>query len=62
VYQPAWSKDGEHVLYIRDNAVWIIGAGGGQPEKILDLLPERSDLFGFYGYIMYWDIMAWYQP
>lgn len=62
VYQPAWSKDGEHILYVRDNALWIIGAGGGQPEKILELFSEEGDLFGFYGYTSYRDIMAWYQP
>jgi hypothetical protein len=40
VYQPVWSKDGDHVLYVRDNALWIIGADSGQPEKVLGLFPE----------------------
>ncbi|TEB10777.1 S-layer homology domain-containing protein [Pelotomaculum propionicicum] len=62
VYQPAWSKDGEHILYVRDNAIWIIGADGGQPEKVLGLFPKGGDLFGFYGYSSYQGIMAWYQP
>jgi Tol biopolymer transport system component len=61
VYQPSWSKDGEHILYVRDNAIWIIGTGGGQPEKVLDLEPEEEDLFGFYGYVSYHGLMAWHQ-
>lgn len=62
VYQPTWSKDGDHILYVRDNALWIIGADGGHPEKVLDLFPETEDLFGFYGYTSYRDLMAWCQP
>lgn len=62
VYQPTWSKDGENILYVRDNALWILKAGSGQPEKILDLYSEGEDLFGFYGYTSYRDLMAWYQP
>jgi len=62
VYQPAWSKDGDRVLYVRDNALWIISADGGQAEKIMELFPEKGDLFGFYGYSSYQGIMAWYQP
>ncbi|MDF9408393.1 MAG: translocation protein TolB [Pelotomaculum sp. PtaB.Bin013] len=61
VYQPVWSKDGDHVLYVRDNAIWIIGANGGQPEKVVELLPAREDLFGFYGYTSCRDFMAWRQ-
>jgi TolB protein len=62
VYQPTWSKDGEHILYVRDNALWIIAASGGQPEKLMDLFSEKEDHFGFYGYISYRDFMAWRQP
>jgi TolB protein len=62
VYQPAWSKDGDHILYVRDNALWIIRADGGQPEKVLDLFSEGEELFGFYGYISCRDFIAWRQP
>jgi len=62
VYQPVWSKDGDSILYVRDNALWIIGADGGKPEKILGPFPEQKELFGFYGFVSYRDIMAWYQP
>ncbi|MGI6493181.1 MAG: S-layer homology domain-containing protein [Pelotomaculum sp.] len=61
IYQPTWSKDGNHILYVRDDALWLIKANGGQPEKILSLYSEGEDLFGFYGYTSYRDLMAWYQ-
>jgi TolB protein len=62
VYQPSWSKDGDHILYVRDNALWITGVDSGQPEKVLDLFSEGEDLFGFYGYISCQNFMAWSQP
>lgn len=62
VYQPLWAKDGKTILYVRDNALWLINSEGGQPEKIADLLSEGEDLFGFYGYLSYQDLIAWHQP
>ncbi len=61
VYQPVWSGDGDHILYVRDNALWIIGADGGQPQKVLGPFPEQKELFGFYGFVSYRDMMA-YRP
>ncbi|OPY57658.1 MAG: translocation protein TolB [Pelotomaculum sp. PtaU1.Bin035] len=62
VCQPIWSEDGNRILYAWDNTLWIIGAEGGQPEKVVELLPAREDLFGFYGYTSCRDFMAWRQP
>ncbi|MCG9968942.1 hypothetical protein L9W92_12945 [Pelotomaculum terephthalicicum JT] len=39
VCQPLWAKDGDRILYARDNTLWIIRADGGQPEKLAELLP-----------------------
>lgn len=61
VYQPAWSRDDRHILYVRDNALWIVGADGYAPQKVVGPFPERQDLFGYYGYVSYGDIMAWFQ-
>lgn len=61
IYQPAWSRDGSHILYIRDNALWLIGADGGKPEKVVGPFPDRQEPFGFYGYVSYQDMMAWFQ-
>lgn len=62
VYQPAWSKDGARIMYVRDNTIWTIGAGGGKPERVLGPFPEQKELFGFYGFVSYQDVMAWFQP
>ncbi|NQS75479.1 MAG: hypothetical protein HQP61_03390 [Peptococcaceae bacterium] len=61
VYQPIWSWDGKHILYVRDNALWIIEANGGEAEKVLELYSQGEDLFGFYGFTSYRDVWAWYQ-
>lgn len=61
VYQPVWSRDGSHIMYVRDNAIWIIGSDGGKPEKVLGNFTEQKDLFGFYGFVSYHDAIAWYQ-
>jgi TolB protein len=63
VYQPSWSKDGSHILYVKANSLWLIGAGGGEPEKICPLANEdpAAGAFGYYGFISYRDQMAWFQ-
>lgn len=62
VYQPVWSKDGTRIMYVRDNSLWIIGANGENPEKILGPFPGwEKDQFGFYGDICH-DDFAWFQP
>ncbi|MFZ5597576.1 MAG: hypothetical protein ACOY31_11260 [Bacillota bacterium] len=48
-------------MYVRDNSIWMIGAGGGKPERILGPFPEQKELFGFYGFVSYRDLMAWFQ-
>lgn len=62
VYQPLWSKDGTRIMYVRDNSLWMVGANGENPEKILGSFPGwEKDQFGFYGYIWH-DDFAWFQP
>ena len=62
VYQPLWSKDGTRIMYVRDNSLWIIGANGENPEKILGPFPDwEKDQCGFYGIICH-DDFAWFQP
>ncbi len=65
VYQPLWSKDGNRILYVKDNFLWLIGAGGGEPEKICGPLAYEDPIagaFGYYGFISYQDEVAWFQP
>lgn len=64
IYQPLWSKDGSRILYLRDDALWIIAAedtAAKQPAKVLDLLLAGEDLLGFYGHFSLRDFIAWYQ-
>jgi TolB protein len=65
VYQPLWSRDGSHILYARDNSLWLIGADGGEPARICGPLSYEDPLagvFGYFGFISYQDEVAWYQP
>ncbi|EGW35880.1 PD40 domain-containing protein [Desulfosporosinus sp. OT] len=61
VYQPVWSKDGTHIVYVQNNSLWIIGAKGENPEKILGPFSDwKKDQFGYYGYIRQ-DDFAWFK-
>jgi TolB protein len=65
IYQPLWSKGGSHILYVKDNSLYLIGADGGEPAKIIGLLTAdgpAAGAFGFYGFISYQDQMVWFQP
>jgi TolB protein len=69
VYDPQWSRDGRHVLYLRDNAIWLIGVPGGPPVKIVDsspvgsspALPTAPRLFGYYGHVSWSGTLAWFR-
>ncbi|MCL6561118.1 MAG: hypothetical protein K6U74_20490 [Firmicutes bacterium] len=59
VYSPAWSRDGHHLLYLRDNAVWLIGVEGGEPARIVGPFPEPPQLFGYYGHVIWSHLLTW---
>ncbi|MDR3602918.1 MAG: hypothetical protein P4L49_20980 [Desulfosporosinus sp.] len=62
IYQPEWSKDGTRIMYVQDNSLWMIGADGNNPQKIIGSFPDwEKDPFGYYGYIYHNDV-AWFQP
>ncbi len=56
VFQPFWSKDGKHLLYMKDNVLWSIEVENGKPEKILGPIDDQ-DLFGFYGFVSYYSLV-----
>lgn len=61
IYQPSWSNDGTAILYVRDNSLWLVEAGGGNPQKVIGPFPDWSeDLFGYYGYVWH-DNFAWFS-
>jgi dipeptidyl aminopeptidase/acylaminoacyl peptidase len=59
VYQPQWSADGHHLLYIRDDALWLVATHGGAPARIVGPFPGTPDLFGFYGHASWPIVTAW---
>ncbi|RYD06534.1 hypothetical protein N752_04190 [Desulforamulus aquiferis] len=47
IYQPTWSKDGRHILFVKDKALWIINIDGGNAKELFDLDSEQDDQIGF---------------
>lgn len=62
VYRPQWSGDGRRLLFIRDNALWLIATRGGPPARIVGPFPGTPDLFGFYGAPSWPITFAWNTP
>jgi len=60
-YAPQWSRDGLHLLYIRENALWMIRVGGGASARILGPFPKAPDYFGFYGQPSFSFSFAWHK-
>lgn len=59
IYNPIWSKDGSHIYYIQEGALWQIGADGGTPKRVLEDI-AKEDTWGFYGHIRYTDLLDWF--
>jgi Tol biopolymer transport system component len=57
VYSPQWEKDGRHLLYARDGALWYLAVDGGVPVKLAEI--SQPDPV-YYGQII--APVAWYQP
>ncbi|HUW65521.1 MAG TPA: biopolymer transporter Tol [Spirochaetia bacterium] len=62
VSQPAWSKDGNNILYARGYALWLIGADGGVAQRII--AASSSGPAGNTGFCSYPNLAnyAWFQP
>ena len=61
IYQPQWAGDGTHLLYRRDNALWLIDIRGGAPVRLVSAFPQAPNLVGFYGYVSWSGKLAWYR-
>lgn len=59
IYSPLWSKDGSCILYVKDKALWLIGADGENSRKIVEI--SHDDPWGFYGHVRFTDVFDWYQ-
>ena len=56
VYDPQWSADGRHVLFVRDNWLWLIDVLGGPPSRVLGPFGSGwfSDYYGHQSWSEYW--------
>ena len=36
VSDPQWAPDGAHLAYVRDDAIWVIGANGSRPTEVTE--------------------------
>ena len=56
IYDPQWSADGRHVLFVRDDALWLIDLRGGPPVRVLGPFPLCPYInFDTYGHVV-WSI------
>jgi len=60
IHSPAWSKDGRHLLYVKDGALWVLDLEEDQARRVVTL-GTRDDQSGFTGAISWWSRMAWYK-
>ncbi len=61
VYQPQWAADGRHLLYWRDDALWLLDRLGGTPVRLVSAFPNSPDPRGFFGYVSWSGLTAWYR-
>lgn len=61
IYWPHWAPDGQHLLYVRDHAVWLIDSRGGAPVRLTSIVRTDDDMFGYYGHVDWSSILA-YTP
>ena len=43
---PRWSPDGRQLMFVRDDSLWVLPAGGGRPTSVVSGLAEPSDYYG----------------
>ena len=60
IYEPQWSADGRHLLYIHANSLWLIDTRGGPARRILGPFPTTPDLYplGYYGHLTWSGLLA----
>lgn len=61
VYTPMWSRGGHHLLYVRDNALWLINIQRGTPVRLAGPLLPKWTPFGYYGRMGWSQMLAWHR-
>ncbi len=60
VADPTWSANGQRLLYVRDDGLWLLNPAGGAPARIVASL-FRGAWPNYYYYIDWPDQFAWYS-
>jgi TolB protein len=62
ISQPMWSRDGTRLLYVRDNALWLVNTRGGAPVRVVGPFPQMPGgaPAGSYGALPWSGMFAWY--
>ncbi|MDF9408370.1 hypothetical protein L7E55_08365 [Pelotomaculum isophthalicicum JI] len=60
ISRPLWSRDGAHIIYLKENSIWLIDINGGSPVKLVGPFPNAPDSQGYYGYVSWSNILALY--
>jgi Tol biopolymer transport system component len=60
VADPTWSADGQRLLYVRGNGLWLLNPAGGGPVRIVASLFSGA-WPNYYYYIDWPDQFAWYS-
>lgn len=58
INRPLWSRDGSHIIYLKDNSVWLVDINGGSPVKLVGPFPDVSNSPGYYGYVSWSNILS----
>lgn len=57
---PTWRADGQRLLYVRDDGLWLLNPAGGDPVRIVASL-FKGAWPDYYYYIDWPDQFAWYS-
>ncbi len=61
ISRPLWSRDGSHIIYLKDNSIWLVNINGESPVKLVGPFPDASNSQGYYGYVSWSNILALYR-
>ena len=59
VFGPSWSRDGRHLLYLRDGALWLMDTVTGTAARIVTLKLDPSAYV--YGHINWQQQATWWK-
>lgn len=62
VHHPVWSGDGSHLLFVRDEALWLLDVAALRVTRLVGSPAEPARLFRYYGHVAWSGNLAWYSP